>query len=74
MSPATTVALICIATRAFAQESATLAARLDRPTYVAVSAIVDSARLAKLPTKPLLDKAFEGAAKGSMPCIRPHPG
>ena len=42
-----------------------LAQRLDKPTYVAVNAIVDSARVAKLPTAPLVDKALEGAAKGS---------
>ncbi len=42
-----------------------LAARLDKPTYIAVNAIVDSARAAKLPTAPLVDKALEGAAKGS---------
>jgi hypothetical protein len=50
---------------AFAQDTASLASRLDKPTYTAVAAIVDSARAARLPTKPLLDKAFEGAAKGS---------
>jgi hypothetical protein len=42
-----------------------LQARLDKPTMVAVNAIVDSARVAKLPTAPLVDKALEGAAKGS---------
>ena len=46
-------------------QDARLAQRLDKPTYVAVNAIVDSARLAKLPTAPLVDKALEGAAKGS---------
>ena len=49
--------------RAAAQD-ARLARRLDKPTYVAVNAIVDSARHAKLPTAPLVDKALEGAAKG----------
>lgn len=42
-----------------------LAARLDKPTLDAVTAIVDSARAAKLPTAPLIDKALEGAARGS---------
>lgn len=46
-------------------QDARLAQRLDKPTYVAVNAIVDSARVAKLPTAPLVDKALEGAAKGS---------
>lgn len=40
-------------------------ARLDAPTRVAVSAIVDSARAARLPTEPLVDKALEGAKKGA---------
>ena len=56
--------LFAAATAARAQD-ARLAQRLDKPTYVAVNAIVDSARLAKLPTAPLVDKALEGAAKGS---------
>ena len=42
-----------------------LQARLDKATMIAVNAIVDSARVAKLPTAPLVDKALEGAAKGS---------
>ncbi|HEY9227792.1 MAG TPA: hypothetical protein VIP11_14140, partial [Gemmatimonadaceae bacterium] len=53
------------AATAIAQDTTMLEARVDRPTYIAVRAIVDSARSAKLPTKPLMDKAFEGAAKGS---------
>ena len=43
----------------------TLSSRLDPSTRVAVQAIVDSARRAKLPTAPLIDKALEGAAKHS---------
>ena len=42
-----------------------LASRLDAATSAAVSAVVDSARAAKLPTAPLVNKALEGAAKGS---------
>ena len=60
----TFVALTLVARAASAQD-ARLAQRLDKPTYVAVNAIVDSARMAKLPTAPLVDKALEGAAKGS---------
>ena len=56
--------LVVAAATARAQD-ARLAQRLDKPTYVAVNAIVDSARVAKLPTAPLVDKALEGAAKGS---------
>src|SRR5204862_5615812 len=60
----TLIALMLVAPQAMAQD-ARLSARLDKPTLVAVSAIVDSARVAKLPTAPLVDKALEGAAKGS---------
>jgi hypothetical protein len=42
-----------------------LAARLDRTTLIAVNAVIDSARNASLPTAPLVDKALEGAARGS---------
>ena len=42
-----------------------LASRLDAATSAAVTAVVDSARAAKLPTAPLVNKALEGAAKGS---------
>ncbi len=50
--------------RLHAQDSR-LAARLDRTTLIGVTAVIDSARLAKLPTAPLVDKALEGAARGS---------
>ncbi len=56
--------VVSAASRAAAQDTR-LAARLDKPTYLAVNAIIDSARVAKLPTAPLVDKALEGAAKGS---------
>ena len=58
------IALVLVARAASAQDPR-LAQRLDKPTYVAVNAIVDSARVANLPTAPLVDKALEGAAKGS---------
>ncbi|HEX4681705.1 MAG TPA: hypothetical protein VH277_03290 [Gemmatimonadaceae bacterium] len=58
------LALAFVAGRRAAAQDARLEARLDKPTYAAVNAIVDSARLAKLPTAPLVDKALEGAAKG----------
>jgi hypothetical protein len=58
------VGLLCVARTVFAQD-ARLSARLDKPTLTAVTAIVDSARISKLPTAPLIDKALEGAAKGS---------
>ena len=37
--------------------------RLDARTRTAVAAILDSARIARLPIEPLIDKALEGAAK-----------
>ncbi|HVX39684.1 MAG TPA: hypothetical protein VHB25_08935, partial [Gemmatimonadaceae bacterium] len=58
------VALVLLAPAAFAQD-VRLASRLDKPTFSAVNAIIDSARVAKLPTAPLVDRALEGAAKGS---------
>lgn len=58
-------AIALITSTAFAQDTSALASRLDKSTYIAVTAIVDSARIAKMPTKPLFDKALEGAAKGS---------
>lgn len=58
------VALALFARAASAQDQR-LAQRLDKSTFVAVNAIVDSARMVKLPTAPLVDKALEGAAKGS---------
>jgi hypothetical protein len=61
----TLVALIVAAPSARAQSDPALAAKLDKPTLLAVNAIIDSARLAKLPTKPLNDKALEGAASGA---------
>lgn len=60
----TLIALMLVAPQAVAQDPR-LRARLDKPTLIAVNAIVDSARAAKLPTAPLVDKALEGAAKGS---------
>ena len=57
------VALLFLARAVLAQDPR-LAARLDNPTLVAVNAIIDSARVSKLPTAPLVDKALEGAARG----------
>ena len=55
----------CVSLAAVLAQDARLSARLDKPTLTAVTAIVDSARVSKLPTAPLIDKALEGAAKGS---------
>jgi len=58
------VALLFAAPAVRAQDPA-LSSKLDKPTLLAVNAIIDSARAAKLPTKPLNDKALEGAATGA---------
>ena len=39
--------------------------RLDSSTRLAVAAMADSARRARLPTEPLIDKALEGAKRGA---------
>jgi hypothetical protein len=57
--------IVFVAADPVAAQDSRLAARLDKPTFEAVNAIIDSARVAKLPTAPLVDKALEGAAKGS---------
>lgn len=54
-----------LAAHPLAAQDARLAERLDKATLTAVNAILDSARTAKLPTAPLVDKALEGAARGS---------
>jgi len=61
----TLVALLAAAQTSRAQGDPALAAKLDKPTLLAVNAIIDSARVARLPTKPLNDKALEGAAAGA---------
>jgi hypothetical protein len=60
-----TLVVLTLVARAASAQDPRLAQRLDKPTYVAVNAIVDSARVVNLPTAPLVDKALEGAAKGS---------
>ena len=44
-----------------------LEARLDRETSAAVTALLDSARSAGLPTEPLVQKALEGASRQAEP-------
>ena len=57
------VLLAGVAPLSFAQD-VRLAGRLDQPTLAAVTAVIDSAKAAKLLTAPLVDKALEGSAKG----------
>jgi len=56
-------ALVVAGLRAAHGQDARLAERLDSTTRTAVEAAVDSARLAGLPTEPLVLKALEGASK-----------
>jgi hypothetical protein len=46
-----------------AQDDPRLARRLDPATRAVVARLVDSARVAGIPTEPLVDKALEGASK-----------
>ena len=39
--------------------------RLDSATRIAISVLVDSARKARVPTEPLVDKALEGSQRGA---------
>src|SRR5689334_8578369 len=56
--------MLAAAARAGAQE-ARLQSRMDPDTYRAVHAIIDSAKKAGLPTRPIEDKALEGASAGA---------
>jgi hypothetical protein len=58
-------AILCVAATASAQRNqlARLDSALDPATRVAVVAIIDSARVARLPTDALISKALEGAGK-----------
>ncbi|HKI96126.1 MAG TPA: hypothetical protein VJ992_12640 [Gemmatimonadales bacterium] len=58
-----TVLVPLTATTLAAQGGSPLQQRLDRQTFEAVRAIMDSARAYSVPTGPLADKALEGAAK-----------
>lgn len=55
--------MLAAAAQAGAQE-ARLQSRMDADTYRAVRAIIDSAKKAGLPARPIEDKALEGASAG----------
>ena len=57
-------AFVLLAPSAGAQD-ARLRTRLDAATAERVGVIIDSARIAGLPTRPLISKALEGASKGA---------
>lgn len=48
-----------------AAQEARLQSRMDAQTYKSVRGIIDSARKAGLPTRPIEDKALEGASAGA---------
>ncbi|HSJ64993.1 MAG TPA: hypothetical protein VK922_13965, partial [Gemmatimonadaceae bacterium] len=54
-----------VVTPAADAQDARLRDRLDPATATRVSAILDSARMTGLPTRPLVSKALEGASKGA---------
>jgi hypothetical protein len=63
MRCSTLLALLTLAGAARAAAQDPRLDRLDPDTRAAVTAIVDSARAARLPTEPLVDRALEGATK-----------
>ena len=60
--------LLGVSLTATAQD-ARLQSRMDVDTYHAVRVIIDSAKKAGLPTRPIEDKALEGASAGANPQI-----
>ncbi len=58
-------ALLILAARPVEAQEERLVDRLDPATLAAVSAQIDSARSAGLPTDPLINKALEGASKNA---------
>jgi hypothetical protein len=58
-------ALLLLAARGLSAQDPRLERRLDPATRAEIQAIVDSARAARLPTEPLVDRALEGAARGA---------
>lgn len=59
------VAAVVSAASSVQAQDARLRERLDAATATRVGAIIDSARIAGLPTRPLTSKALEGASKGA---------
>lgn len=60
----TLAGLMLAATVPAAAQEARLQSRMDANTYEAVRAIIDSAKKTGLPTRPIEDKALEGASAG----------
>jgi hypothetical protein len=59
------LALLCLRPPAVEAQDQRLVDRLDGPTAGRVAALVDSARVERLPTEPLVQKALEGATMGA---------
>ena len=57
------VALSASDARSLRAQDARISARFDARTAAAVTRVVDSARAARLPTEPIIQKALQGAAK-----------
>jgi hypothetical protein len=60
-------ALALVGPSALEAQEPRLEGRLDPTTRATVTALVDSARAAGIPTEPIVDKALEGAAKRASP-------
>jgi len=58
-------ALLAVTAVPSVAQDARLARRLDAATYAQVQGELDSARLAGLPTEPLVERALEGASKNA---------
>ncbi len=62
-------ALLLMAATPAAGQEPRLAGRLPDPARGQVEALLSAARVAGLPTEPLIDRALEGAAKGAAPTL-----
>jgi hypothetical protein len=63
LGPAGLLAVTLVAGTAAAQQTDPRLERLDATTRPIVAALIDSARVARLPTEPLVQRALEGATK-----------
>lgn len=59
------IALVVLFAGPGAAQDASLKARIDPTTYATIRVILDSAKHARLPTRPIEDKALEGASSGA---------
>ena len=59
------VALACAALASAEAQDPRIGTRLDAPTRAAITALVDSARAQGIPVEPLMEKVYEGMARGA---------